>query len=263
MTQTQRILTPDQVAEFEERGFVALRHAFSTVVAARIRAAIWRKLELDPDHPSRWTKALIHLRECFWGTPFAGAVTGRFTGAVDDLLGPGRWKTIEHMGWWPVAFPGFETPDDDDVVADWHVDGGHFHHRLLGPEQGLLPLFLFSDIGPEDGGTQLVDGSHLAIARALAAAEPAGLAMADLSRIARGLPRTRVTRVVGRAGDVILIHPFVVHARSPNLGTRVRFIANPQVSMRFPLRLRGSSLSPVERVIARAVAPSAVAVGAA
>jgi hypothetical protein len=259
-----RILTPTQIAEFEERGFIILRHAFSSVVAARIRAAMWEKLGLDAADPAGWTKPVVHIQECFWGSPFSSAVTGRFKGAVDDLLGANRWKPIEHMGWWPVAFPGFEKPEDLEAVADWHVDGGHFHHRLLGPEQGLLPLFLFSDVGPEDGGTLLVDGSHHAVARALSAAEPKGLAMAELMELSRRMPKSRITRLVGRAGDIALIHPLTVHARSPNLGKRVRFIANPQVTLRAPLRLNADDLSPVERAVARAVnARPAAAVGAA
>src|SRR5207253_6247805 len=44
--------------------------------------------------------------------------------------------------------------------------------RLACTDQGLLPLFLFSDVGERDGGTAIADGSHREIARALAAAEP-------------------------------------------------------------------------------------------
>jgi hypothetical protein len=264
MSTAPRILTPAQVDEFMDRGYVVLRHAFSSVVATRIRTAIWQKLGLDPNDKSGWTKPLVHIQECFWGAPFSGCVTGRFKGAIDDLLGAGRWKPMEHMGWWPVAFPGFEKAEDTENVAEWHVDGGHFHHHLTGPDQGLLPLFLFSDVGPEDGGTLLVEGSHLAIARALHQAEPKGLSMSELMDVAKRMPKPRVTRVIGRAGDIVLVHPLVVHARSPNMGQRVRFIANPCVTMRAPLKVTGDDLSPVERAIARGIAARPMtAVGAA
>ncbi|MBA3845111.1 MAG: phytanoyl-CoA dioxygenase family protein [Planctomycetes bacterium] len=268
-----RILTPAQIAEFEERGFVVLRHAFSTVVAARVRAAIWQKLGLDPKDPSGWTAPMAHLQDGLWSAPFSGALTGRFNGALDDLLGAGRWKPLEHTGWWPVAFPG--TPGapgakgagsaaDDDAVGDWRVGGaGPSPRRLVGIDHGLNPLFLFSDVGPADGGALLVEGSHLTVARGMAAAGLAGLSAVDLADVARRLPKPRATRVVGRVGDVVLIHPLTVHAASANLGQQVRFIAAPQVGLREALRTQGEDLSAVERAMARgASARGSATVGA-
>jgi hypothetical protein len=55
----------------------------------------------------------------------------------------------------------------------------------------------------------------------------------------------------GRAGDVFLCHPFLVHAASwPHRGTRPRIIAQPAVALhdQFPLT---TPLSPVEQAIVR------------
>ncbi len=252
-----RILTPTQIVEFEERGFVVLRHAFSTVVAARVRAAIWQKLGMDAKDPSGWTAPVAHLQDGPWNAPFSGALTGRFNGALDDLLGAGRWKPLEHTGWWPVAFPSAtgadatNHADDGDAVGDWRVGAGQSPRRLVGIEHGLNPLFLFSDVGPADGGALLIEGSHLTVARAMAAAGLAGMSVVDLAEVARRLPKPRATRVVGRVGDIVLVHPLTVHVATVNFGKHVRFIAAPQVGLREALRTQGEDLSAVERAMAR------------
>jgi hypothetical protein len=53
----------------------------------------------------------------------------------------------------------------------------------------------------------------------------------------------------GRAGDVFLCHPFLVHAATwPHRGTRPRMVAQPAVSLhdQFPL---AAPVSPVEQAI--------------
>ncbi|HYE05495.1 MAG TPA: phytanoyl-CoA dioxygenase family protein [Planctomycetota bacterium] len=252
-----RILTSPQIAEFEERGFVVLRHAFSSVVAARVRTAIWQKLGLDAKDPSAWPAPMAHLQDGPWGAPFSGALTGRFTGALDDLLGAGRWKPLDHTGWWPVAFPvapagdAASHGDDGEAVGGWRIGAGQGPRRLAGIDHGLNPLFLFSDVGLADGGPLVIEGSHLTVARAMAAAGLAGLSAVDLAEVARRLPKPRATRVVGRLGDIVLIHPLTVHAASANAGRQVRFVAAPQVGMREALRTQGEDLSAVERAMAR------------
>ena len=70
-----------------------------------------------------------------------------------------------------------------------------------------------------------------------------------------------VAEAVGRAGDIYLCHPLLLHARSKHLGARgdaalVRFMAHPAVRLHAPLRVAGGSragdteaLTPVERAM--------------
>ena len=61
------------------------------------------------------------------------------------------------------------------------------------------------------------------------------------------------------AGAVALIHPFVLRARSPNVGSKVRFICNPCFSLKEPMRLDRTPPivhSPVELAIRRALGNS-------
>jgi ectoine hydroxylase-related dioxygenase (phytanoyl-CoA dioxygenase family) len=182
--------------------------------------------------------------------------TPRLLAALDDLMGAGRWNYAPRLGWWPISFPGFEAPPWQEPQEGWHVDGQQFHHHLNSPAQGLLSIFLFSDIAPGDGGTALSLGSHRVTTQVLAAAEPSGLDVYELLKQVNMHPRERVVECTGEAGDVALMHPFISHARSANTGRRVRFICNPCFSLKQPMNLQDENsddYSPVEVAIVEAL----------
>ncbi|CAM9195804.1 unnamed protein product [Phaeothamnion confervicola] len=150
-----------------------------------------------------------------------------------------------------VTFPGHQE-GPWGAEGSWHIDGAHFQHFPESREQGLLPIFLFSDIAPGHGGTALLPGSHLEAARALwrdAGAD--GLTAGELT--ARLLPVQRpeeVREATGKAGDVMLCHPMLLHSRSRNLApvaaSGVRIISNPCVRLRREINFGGGrALSPV------------------
>jgi hypothetical protein len=119
----------------------------------------------------------------------------------------------------------------------------------------LLLLFLFSDVGPEDAPTRIRAGSHLDVPAPLAGAGPEGrewsALCADAVRASEGRPETAAT---GRAGDVLLCHPFLVHAAQPHRGRVPRFMAQPPLEPTGPLDLSGAAPSPVERAVLNGLA---------
>lgn len=230
-------LSAEQLDQFVEEGYTILRGAFSPATAAGIRALVWERVGLSPEQPEGWTQPLVHLCETVGGPVVEQAFTPRLHDAFDQVMGVGRWHPVSALGWWPVSFPGFDAPPWQPPRTGWHVDGIQFHHRLTSPDQGLLPIFMLSDIDPGGGGTALSVGSHRVCARVLGAAEPDGLEVGTLSARVTEAPRDRVVEFTGTAGDVALIHPFVLHARSPNTGSRVRFICNPCYRLREPMCL--------------------------
>jgi hypothetical protein len=251
-----KVLTPEQIEQFVELGYVRIPHVFSSETAAAAREFLWRQLELSPDDPSGWTKPMIHMQQVFSDGPFEAARTQRFWDICDDVMGEGRWNRINYLGWWPVSFPGFEAGPWQEPQVGWHVDGQQFHHHLNSPDQGLLPIFLFSDVEPGDGGTAISVGSHKVAARVLAEAEPEGLDVNELAQRVASHPRPNVLEATGQAGDVFVMHPFMLHTRSMNTGNRVRFICNPCVTLREPMNLHrddASEYSPVERAIVEAL----------
>jgi hypothetical protein len=241
-------LSPFQVRSFCEGGFTTLRGAFSRQVAVAVCRALGGRIGVDLGDPAQWTEARIWLQENLDEPPFINPLTDRFVAAVDQLVGPGRWVLRPAMGWWPVTFPGF---DDVPYAADWHVDGD-FRHHLGSQEQAILPLFCFTDVRPDEGGTLLARGSHLTAAGLLAAAGPGGLGQLDLGRaVARRCDESGwdVVEVRADAGDVVLCHPLLLHASNPNHGPGPRVMAQPRFDLVGPRRIRGGNLSPVEQAV--------------
>lgn len=123
--------------------------------------------------------------------------------------------------------------------------------------RALLMLFLLSEVGEQDAPTRIRIGSHLGIARRLAPAGEAGLSLRELASTgfseSENCPQVLAT---GLPGTVYLCHPFLVHAAQPHHGTRPRFMAQPPLLPREPLRLEreDGAYSPVEEAIRHALA---------
>jgi uncharacterized protein (DUF433 family) len=235
-----------------EEGFVILHEGFSRQIAAEGRAFIWKEMNLPSDDPAAWKESVIHLQKNFICSPFDQVMNPRLQTAVGELMGENRGIIHHQFGWWPILFPGFPGP------GGWHVDGSNFHHHLTSREQGLVTLYLFSDMEPGDGGTPMIRGSHQVVARLLAEAEPAGLSHEELTKMLPLADLTRVAQVTGEAGDVAMLHPFLIHGFGPNVGSRVRFACNPQYPLKEAMETDrpDGQHSPVEEAIRRALALS-------
>lgn len=252
----------DLSGELRERGFVAIRGAVSQDdvrgCVAAIDAAMQRE-GVDLHEPSTWTRPVVRV-VCPDGPAFASAGTSpALHAAYDELLGPGVWMERRGVGGTvPVRFPSDTNPGD----AGWHIDGSYdvgdqYWVNVRSRGRGLLALFLFSDIGDEDAPTEILVGSHLDVPRVL---EPYGEEGTFFGTVTASLPRSSFERprafATGKAGDVFLCHPFLVHrATWPHRGTRPRIIAQPAVDIREPFALRdGPNVRSVERAILRGLA---------
>jgi hypothetical protein len=142
-------LSQAQLDEFVERGWTLLRGAFPAAVARAVRCDLGARIGFDLDRPEQWTRPRVWLKELLEVPPFTDALSERFVAAVDQLVGPGRWKLTQQVGWWPVTFPGFADPGYGD---DWHIEGGWFRHHVWSPEQAVVNLFCFSTVEAGGGG---------------------------------------------------------------------------------------------------------------
>jgi Phytanoyl-CoA dioxygenase (PhyH) len=233
-----------ELDQFRADGFVILRDGFAREIATECREFVWKEI-LSWRDCSTSGQPFVHVRRNLSGPPFDRVLNRRLREAIDQLTGPGRAVVHESFGWWPVLFPGFPGP------AGWHVDGSNFRHHLSSPEQGLVTLYLFSDIGPGDGGTPMVRGSHRAIARLLHQAEPGGLSTHELQVKLPPVDLSHVVEVTGQAGDVAMMHPFLIHGFGPNRGHRIRFACNPQYHLMQPMNFqrRCGDQSPAEEAV--------------
>jgi hypothetical protein len=134
------IFEEPELDQFIRDGYVLLRNGFSPDLAAEGRAFILNELGLSPGEDPASNETMIHIQQAFTAAPFDRILNSRIVSAVDELTGEGRAHVIPYYGWWPVLFPGLEGP------GGGHVDGSNFHHRLTSREQGLVTLYLFSDI---------------------------------------------------------------------------------------------------------------------
>jgi hypothetical protein len=254
-------LTPQQIRQFVEDGFVRVDHAFPRSIADEARQRLWRDIGYDEGEPATWTEPVVRLG-MYTQKPFVDAAnTALLHTAFDQLVGAGRWLPCMAMGTFPVRFPFAHEPADTgwhiDMSFDWEQpDFMDWRVNLRSRGRALLMLFLFSDVAEQDAPTRLRTGSHLRVARMLAPAGENGLSTREL--VARleetnGCPQALA---IGEAGTVYLCHPFIVHAAQAHQGSRPRFMAQPPLLPREPLSLARSdqAYSPVEQAIRRALA---------
>ena len=248
------------IDQFERDGYVVIRGAFDADVAAACREVIWDRLAergVTRDE-STWTRPVVRIN-CPDTAPFvaAGTAPALWT-AYDELIGPGRWTRRRGVGGTvPVRFPSEEYPGD----VGWHIEGSFtvgdsYWANVRSRQRGLLALFLFDDVGDDDAPTRLAIGSHLAIPPILAPAGEEGMSGDQTMAGVRPSVMCRtVVHATGRAGDVFLCHPFVVHTATwPHRGRKPRMMAQPGVEVLDGFALDGSDPSPVARAIVAGLA---------
>ncbi len=254
-------VVPADVDRFVRDGFLRLDNAFPRELADEGRAILWRDTGCAPDDPATWTRPVVRLGH-YDQPPFREAAnTPVLHAAFDALVGDGRWRPCGGLGTFPVRFPSPDDPGD----AGWHIDVSfgtespdflRWRANIFSRGRALLMLFLFSDVGEDDAPTRIRVGSHRDIARQLAPAGEEGLTLGELAADGfAGSAHRPVALATGPAGTVYLCHPFLAHAAQPHRGTTPRFMAQPPLLSREPLRLdrRDGGYSPVERAIRSAL----------
>lgn len=249
------LLAPADLDHFLRYGYVTLRDCFSRELAAEWTARALHRLEYRADDPSTWKETRIHLPET-QRLPFAEFSPKAWSAACELLGGAERIRQPAMVGDGFIinfrlgAGRKWQAPAPDS--AAWHLDGDYFRHFLDSPEQGLLTLMLWSDVEPRGGGTFLARDSVPVVARYLAE-HPEGVRPARLETKRLMAECRDFVEITGHVGDVVLLHPFMLHAASPNHSGRPRFLTNPPLALKRPPkfhRLRGE-YSPMEQAVLR------------
>jgi hypothetical protein len=254
-----RSLTIAEIDRFVDEGFVRIDSAFSPETAAEGREILWRETGCNPNDRSTWTKPVIRLGDMAQEPFRRAAQSPVLHRAFDQLVGEARWMPRESLGMFLVRFPHRDDPGD----SGWHVDSSfppnppvadYLQWRINVNSKGrcLLMLFLFSDVGDADAPTRIRVGSHLTVARMLAAAGEDGMSTIELA--SKATPATKGMKecsATGKAGTVYLCHPFLVHASQTNRKGSPRFMAQPPLMPRVPFELTRADgdYSPVEQAI--------------
>ncbi len=245
------MLTGEQRTTFEERGVLALRGAVDPSAAAELRERVLafiaeRKLvarasEWGPMILPSATAPLVKTLgfEETWGA--------RARGAIDDLLGPGRWRVPESAG--QLLFVIHPSPG-----ATWHLPHGTWHLDYMAPGSargipGVQVFLLLDRVESRAGALRRRNGpawpGRSADVRKQLRREVPWLRelwspSPDADRPARFMERAtvfdgvslRVVEATGEAGDVIVMHPWMLHAVSPNCGARPRIALTERIHVR-------------------------------
>lgn len=250
-----RTLSDNDVDHFLRKGYVKLEGAFPREVADQWSRDCFERLGYRMDDRSTWAEARIHMG----GSNFVQVkeFAPRVYDAMCDLLGgeerigqPVRWSDhfIVNLGiradepWEPA---GPSTPG-------WHKDGDFFRHFLDSPEQGLLVFVNWTDVVHQGGPTYVATDSVPVVAKFLAE-HPEGVLPNEFDFKGLVSQCREFEEATGKAGDVFLLHPYVLHAASQNPLRLIRIITNPPVHLNEPMRFDrpDGDYSPVERAVLR------------
>jgi len=244
MKKTRRTaLTQAQREHFRRRGFVRLEGCFTAADAKPWADDAWRRLGLDPERPETWPGKRAALpgesavRVCDFA-PKACAAILEIVGGPDRLVEGDRFTLSNSF---VIQFPLLEPtpwePPSAANLSNWHIDGDVGKRFLDSPEPGLLMWALWSDARPRGGGgTYLACDSVPLIARHLKD-HPEGVTKFELPT------KTIITgckdffEFSGRAGDVVLAMPYMMHKESVNHSKRARLLSARAIGLREPLDL--------------------------
>ena len=220
-------LSDAQIEQFLRRGFIKIEGAIERELALEWGASRWADIQTDPNDVSTWTQTRYHLPS--EKSLSVREVAPQVWQATRELLGP-TWTHDWQWGDGLIFNLGDESGEDwvapQNWDVGWHKDGDFFRHFLDSPEQALLTIVLWSDVAARGGGTFLACDSVPLVARFLAA-HPQGVRPNEFPFLEMKRQCRDFEEATGRAGDVFLMHPFLLHSFSRNWTRNVRVITNP------------------------------------
>lgn len=248
-----KVLTDKHVQSFLDNGYLIVNDAVNLAVANAWIANAYVRLGYDPKDPSTWVRGLVHMDHAN-SLPVKDVAPKAWDALMDVIGGEDRLETdVMHIkgghftsinSWiWSDSFivnfnRGANEPwqPPSPEATGWHKDGSYFRHFLDSREQALLPIVMWSDMRHQGGATFIAPDSVRLIARFLAD-HPEGVPPSNFKFPELIKQCTRFEEVTGKAGDVVIIHPFMLHASSNNITGIPRFMSNPPVVLKEPMNL--------------------------
>lgn len=207
------VLSAEDLAFWEEHGYVVLRAAISTEQAQAAENAVWEALGMDPASAATWYEKPIGkgIMMDFYHHPtlLENRRSKRIQKAFAQL-----WQTADL--WKTTDRTSFNPPE----TATHPFQGPHLHWDMsLEPPlrfgtQGLLYL---CDTPVEQGAFCCVPGFHRKLEDWLAAL-PEGTDARQVNLDALAVP------IAAKAGDFVIWHHALPHGSSPNRGTYPRIV---------------------------------------
>lgn len=247
------IPTDDTTFEhFLHSGYLRVKQGLPRALREEQIAKLWVRLACDPHDPATWPAPMYRLGVTqSWSyrehMPEVFDKACKLVGGEDRINPQVTFGNGLLVNFNQGADQGWVPPSAQ--AGGWHKDGDFFKHFLDSPEQGLLVLVLWDRIDHQGGGTFFAADSPGVVARHLVEL-PEGTWGAPAGELIKLC--TDFREVTGEGGDVILLHPYMLHAGSHNVSGRPRLLSNPCISLLEPMcfgRDNPADHSPVEQVI--------------
>lgn len=245
------MLTSDVVDAVETAGYARLREGFDPADADQMRSVVWRALGergVRQDDTSTWTagrpgKTVDRLIQSH--RVFRAFWSSEVVSALDALLGAGCWSRPTNAGDILLTFP-------DSASLVHQLDPFHSDFAMDVPADPMFAVNIFAflaPVGPSGGGTLVMRNSHRLVRRyldALSPGFPRRRAAAQFGAdhkwlLASGSDpligasfdcdgiEVRVEELTGDPGDVVLTHPWMLHAGASNIGVTPRMMLRHRI----------------------------------
>ncbi|MCX6019939.1 MAG: phytanoyl-CoA dioxygenase family protein [Chloroflexi bacterium] len=261
------MLTDKQLTDFKRSGCMRLCAAFSEFAAQNICQHIWNFLAqrsgVHRDDPTTWAAARTNGFQALTQSHAFDELAGTaLTNAFDHILGHGRWQSPQHWGMPLITFP--QSKKWRLPHSHWHLD---FAARRIGDSlPGLRALAFLAPVESHGGGTLVLEGSHTLVERLVTDGRANAGHSADIRKmLARSNAwlralwnpenadstadstdaerelrfmidgttidgvHLRVVELTGAPGDAVVMHPWTLHAASPNCAAHPRMMLSSSV----------------------------------
>jgi hypothetical protein len=217
------VLVPDDLAFWDEHGYVIVHDAVPTDSLAAAAQAVWDYVGAQPDEPATWYRRRNNgiMVQFFQHPAFtANRRSPRIHKAFAQLWGTADlWVSTDRVGFNVPERPGWHFPGPDLHWDTSLVQPMPFH------TQGILYL---TDTPPEQGAFTCVPGFHRRIDAWLASLPP------DADPRTQDLHALGSRPIGGRAGDLIIWNDALPHGSRPNRGRAPRLV---QYIRMYPTRM--------------------------
>ncbi len=251
--------TAENRAEYERFGITRIPGALAQTHLDEISDRVWetlaRRYNIRRDAPEGWkahrSAKIIDLPDSL---SFDEIAAPSVCEAIDLFLGSGNWQPLKRWSKLLAAFP--ESRERWEVPhQSWHLD--FRTSRAIAGNFGVRVFTCLADLEPGGGGTVVVAGSHRLVeglmrrtSSILHSADVRKLLMSTYPWIKALCSReaktdrkqmfmeagavldgteVRVSEVIGAAGDVVLMHPWLLHAGATNCANVPRLVLSTTV----------------------------------
>lgn len=256
------MLTDAHLSAFDDHGWVRVPGAIPDKHVQTVLNRVWDDLEqrcgIPRNDPATWPEARPKgFNRLMRSGAFEPTCNQAVRDAIDDFIGPGQWEKPSPWGALLLTFP---------AKGQWCLPNNSWHMDLRGAvsassdiRPGVQVFAILEPLAAKGGATIGLSGSHLLvrhlardpqligagrsadITKAVKRAAPdlRGLWSRDLDddreqRYLRdpvdvfGIP-VQAVEFTGDPGDVIFMHPWIIHAASPNCGIRPRIVITERI----------------------------------